>query len=166
MNQRRDVSLNFRRSPKVTAASIEELIRMAANVQSDLMDADELWILVDCDAENHKPEAFQKLMKWEAEDARHHVAVSSPRFEYWLLLHFEDSPSLKNALSDSYLDQYLPGYSKSKDVSRHGRVLTRERVEVAVKRELSRHQRPNCEHPEILGTEVAELVKRVLRSAE
>lgn len=110
-------------------SSIPAVIRLAQKVSaSNPHPNDEVWCVLDHDAESHTQAQFANLGKWEGKSPRHHVAISIPRFEYWLLAHFEDAPKARDALSDSYLATYLPGYDRTKELAAHRNLLTRERV--------------------------------------
>ena len=65
---------------------IHVLKRMRAFLkQNSLGPRDEAWIVVDQD--KWTDEQFNALRKWEGRSPRHHLAISTPRFESWLALH-------------------------------------------------------------------------------
>jgi len=42
------------------------------------------------DANSWPEDQLLELHGWSTEDSRYGLAVSNPKFEFWLLLHFED----------------------------------------------------------------------------
>ena len=64
---------------------------------------------------------------------KHHIAISVPRFEYWLLCHFEDSPSRSHSLHDTYVAQYLPGYDRRKYLDRNRSRITLQSIRHAIR---------------------------------
>ncbi len=83
-----DVNIKYQ-NPKNT--TIPALLKAAQNIQKQ--PGDEIWIVLDRDEGNRKEEKqWKDLAGWEKESSNHHVAISNPRFEYWLLFHFEETP--------------------------------------------------------------------------
>lgn len=73
--------------------------------------ADEAWVVVDVD-EWDEPE-FAALLKWEASDERHHLAVSNPKFELFLVMHFDRANGCTTAAKlDAALKRFMPKYAK------------------------------------------------------
>ena len=143
-------------------SSVKELIQAANKKVSDLRKNDQVWILVDRDPESHTEEDMHNLMLWEQSSARHHVALSNPRFEYWLLRHFEDAPTEKNALDDFYVARYLPGYDKYKDVERSAKITYRA-IESAICH-AGNSPYPTCEQPNIIGSGMHLLVRELINA--
>lgn len=74
--------------------------------------SDELWIMVDID--NNKKEDLHDIKEWCKKKHGRALAVSNPKFEYWLLLHFDKGDDLRGAESVvKRLEKYLPSFSKS-----------------------------------------------------
>lgn len=72
---------------------------------------DEKWIVIDKD--EWTLDQIQRVLEWEKENINHGLALSNPKFEYWLLLHFEDGQRIKNIQELSFrLNKYLPDYKK------------------------------------------------------
>ena len=66
------------------------LQKMKAEYGSRIIDKrDQAWIVIDRD--QHDQKALRDLITWEREDEKNHLAMSNPRFELWLLWHFEES---------------------------------------------------------------------------
>lgn len=137
-------------NPGPRNSSVRELIRAAKKNLGDLRKGDQVWILVDRDIDSHTGADWESLGKWEESSETHHVAISTPRFEYWLLLHFEETPDRRNALDDSYVARYLPGYDKKKDVSRSTKI-TANAITSAIEHSRARAF-PTCKNPDIIGS--------------
>lgn len=71
-----------RRNPSAVLKRFEKALR-----ESDFRAGDEAWIVVDVD--EWGATEFAELLAWESSDSRHHLAVSNPKFELFLVLHFE-----------------------------------------------------------------------------
>ena len=126
--------------------------------QEDLIDGDEAWLVVDKD---HWSDAqLARLHRWTAEAPNRHLALSNPKFEYWLLLHFEDGAGIGSASDcEQRLRRHVSDYRKRID-ARH---ITPERIEAAVERARRRDHPPCTDWPRDLGsTTVYRLVERIL----
>jgi hypothetical protein len=122
---------------------------------------DEIWIILDHDEQCHFPEQFEALGAWEKAKGHRHVAISTPRFEYWLLWHVEEKPTKKNALSDDYVQKLIPNF---KALPQGTPSITEERIMMAMKRANASSRIPNCENPGVLGSGLGRLVERLLQS--
>jgi hypothetical protein len=72
---------------------------------------DEAWLVVDKD--QWSDEQLQELHCWTTKKDTYHFALSNPKFEYWLLLHFEDGHVIHHAgMVDERLQQHVPQYKK------------------------------------------------------
>ena len=75
---------------------------------------DSVWAVFDVDDHPHIPDAIQM-----ARDNKIELAISNPSFELWLLLHFRESPGMKNRKSvNRLLKTYLQNYDKVVDYNR------------------------------------------------
>jgi hypothetical protein len=103
--------------------------------QEELRSSDEAWLVVDKD-------------QWT-------------KFEYWLLLHFEDGTGIASSRDCSdRLKRHLPGYDKGIDT----RKITRDRIEEAIRRARLRDNPPCADWPRALGgTTVYKLVENILQ---
>ena len=119
---------------------------------------DEAWVVVDKDAWMDKQLA--ELWNWSEERENYGLALSNPKFEFWLLLHFEDGykATTSRACSER-LNKYLPGYDKGFDVRKVSWVMVAEAVERGRQRDM-----PACvDWPRNEGvTTVYRLVERFL----
>lgn len=56
---------------------------------------------------------FAELLKWADSDPRHYLVVSNPKFELFLVMHFEKGNGCTTAPKvDQTLKRYLPRYDK------------------------------------------------------
>lgn len=69
-----------------------------------LRKGDEAWIVVDRDI--WESEDLDALVEWAKENGNFYLALSNPKFEYWLLLHFEEG---NTRLSSFFLDPVNTG---------------------------------------------------------
>ena len=137
--------------------SIASLLKLAKSIEKDCHARDQIWILVDRDEEDKFREQFARLEQWQNQKPNlRHVALSVPRFEYWLLLHFEDKPSGRDAENDKSLVRYFPNYLKRKSVE-NSTAITESRVLDAIARANSRFI-PTCSNLDGVGTGVGLLV--------
>ena len=78
--------------------------------EEQLKKTDETWLVIDMDQwpADQLEEVFAGC-----QSAGFHLAVSNPKFEYWLLLHFEDGGGVKSPRAClEKLRHYLPDYEK------------------------------------------------------
>ena len=69
----------------------------------DIKTTDEAWVVVDKDQWGDAQ--LNSLFRWSQSSTNFGFALSNPKFEYWLLLHFEDGNNVlarqESARSDS-----------------------------------------------------------------
>ncbi|MGN0875619.1 MAG: RloB family protein [Akkermansia sp.] len=115
-------------------SAIKDILKTVKTVTArNTSSQDEVWVIVDRDAESHTIEQFKKLITWQKGSKRHFIAVSNPRFEYWLLCHFEDSPTKDGSMSDEYVARYLPGYNYRKTLDQHRSRITLQSIRHAIR---------------------------------
>lgn len=128
--------------------------------RNTLQPKDELWLVVDVDQWTN--EQLLDLFTWvrgASAGVVRGVAVSNPKFEYWLLLHFEENPPSTARACCDRLEQYLPGYDKSIPVGK----FTPENVRLAIKRARTGDVPPAIDFPREIGkTTVYKLAERLL----
>jgi len=124
----------------------------------------EAWLVVDRD--NWTDQQLALVNRWTRKNpSTQFLALSNPKFEYWLLLHFEEGNDLASSKKCSDRLVKCPcGYNKNKrtfDVSK----ITMEKVENAVIR-AKKKDRPKCKDwPRTMGnTTVYRLVEKILES--
>lgn len=121
--------------------------------------SDEAWIVVDKD--QWSEDDLAQLLEWSRSDTRYGLAVSNPKFEYWLLIHFENGGGVgSSAQCSKRLAKHLPGYDKSIDT----RKFELTKVEEAIKRAKRRDTPPCSDWPHAVGTTVYRLVENILKS--
>ena len=118
----------------------------------------EAWIVMDKD--EWKPEQLKKIDDWAKASSNYGFALSNPKFEYWLLLHFEDGKKVQSPRNcDDRLKKCYPKYNKNIDA----RKITRERINDAIERAKARDNPPCVDWPRKIGaTTVYKLVEKIL----
>ena len=157
-----DVNIKYQK-PKIT--TIPALLKSAQDIQGQ--PGDEIWIVLDRDEGNRKDEKqWKDLARWEKESSNHHVAISNPRFEYWLLFHFEEAPKKEDAKSDFYFVKkgYFPKYDRKKRVPSNKEKINLNTLNLAIKR-AKKHPCPTPQNPECVGTGMYKLMQSVLKIA-
>lgn len=102
-----DLKHNLAKSKKRNPAA---LVTIANNVEAR-RSYNEIWIVHDKDS--WTAEQFKKVETWKSKSKIHKSAVSVPKFEYWLLLHFEDGNKTNTSQEvDRKLRKYMPKYDK------------------------------------------------------
>lgn len=72
---------------------------------------DTAWLIVDVD--EWGDEALAKLLTWAHQNPRFHLAISNPKFELFLVMHFEKGNGCTTPTKvDAALKRYLPRYDK------------------------------------------------------
>ena len=119
---------------------------------------DEAWLVVDKD--RWSDEQLQPLYEWSNEKGKKIVnrglAVSNPKFELWLLLHFSDAHAVDSSASCSNeLNKYLKGYKKEIPA----KVFDNGRVNGAIARAKAMDTPPCTDWPRKTGTTIYRLVE-------
>jgi hypothetical protein len=140
--------------PKEALRRVREYVR-----KESLKKTDEAWVVVDKDfwSEEHLVE----LHGWSQSRKNFGFALSNPKFEYWLLLHFEDAKGVATGEDcDKKLAKHLPDYDKHVD----GRKFTPDNIQTATDRAKKRDIPPCTDWPRNTGTTVYKLVEKILES--
>jgi len=133
------------------------LERLKARIKKTaLRKNDEAWLVVDKD--DWTEEQLVPLFAWSQTSEQNGFALSNPKFEYWLLLHFEDATVSSSRQCSERLERLLPGYDKGIDV----RKFTDDRIEAAIERAKTRDTPPCADWPRSFGTTVYRLVERIM----
>jgi hypothetical protein len=122
--------------------------------------SDQYWVVIDKD--NWLDQQIQPLLDWSVESENYSFALSNPKFEYWLLLHFEDGKSASSPRKIlERLKQYLPDYKKGLDDTALQKLaaLLRKAINNAKKKDVP----PCSDWPKINGTTVYRLVEEILK---
>lgn len=95
-----------RRNPAAVLKRFQKALRT-----EDFRAGDEAWIVVDVDEWDRGE--LEALLAWARKDDRRHVAISNPKFELFLVMHFEKGNGCTTASSvDAALRRHMPGYDK------------------------------------------------------
>ena len=91
---------------EIAKKRMKEADEAAKREGDDNLRFEAVWAVFDVDDHPHVPDAIQM-----ARDNSIHLAISNPSFELWLLLHFVDSPGMKDrkvvrALLKEHIDDY------------------------------------------------------------
>jgi len=88
------------------------LKRMTDHLESEgLKSSDEAWLVVDKD--QWTDEQLTQLHQWSLQQENYGFALSNPKFEYWLLLHFEDGTGVTSSRDcTDRLKRWIPDYDK------------------------------------------------------
>jgi hypothetical protein len=140
---------------------MEALLRVREHVRKEgLKKTDEAWVVVDKDS--WPEEHLVELHNWAQSRKNYGFALSNPKFEYWLLLHFEDAKGVATSQDcNKKLAKYLPNYDKHVN----GQHFTAERIRTAVERAEKRDIPPCTDWPRKSGTTVYKLVRKILESS-
>lgn len=125
--------------------------------KNDLKDSDEAWLVVDKD--QWTDAQLKELLTWSQSKENYGFALSNPKFEYWLLLHFEDGKGVDTSRKCSErLRRYLKNYDKGIDL----RKFTQNSISKAVHQAKRRDTPPCTGWPGITGTTVYRLVEKFI----
>ena len=120
----------------------------------------EAWVVVDRD--NYREQDLAEVVAWAKANSNYHLAVSNPNFEYWLLLHFENSRrSLSSKECLRLLRKHWSDYNKGVD---HRKISDTCIMEAIARAEQQDH--PDGEWPDTTGTRVYKLVKQILEASQ
>ena len=119
----------------------------------------EAWVVFDKDQRSLAE--IKALNNWAAGDINRHVVLSVPKFEYWLLLHFENAGGTGDArYIDRQLRKHIPHYKKG--IERERISLTK--IQTAVRRAKKRHQlHLDSPNGELCYSTVYKLIESVLQ---
>lgn len=132
-----------------------ELIKRADRIRNtEFKKGDELWIVLDKD--EWTEEQYNSLNQWRMKYQRNFLAVSSPKFEYWLLLHKSDPGSLSPQEVD-YRYQRWMGSGKGVNLNK----LSKEKVLDAARRARQKHESSGEMIPRGCGSTVYQLIENI-----
>ena len=118
---------------------------------------DEAWIVIDVD--QWLQEEIDEVINYVKTNQKYHCAISNPKFEYWLLLHFEyPNKSLSSNECNYALKKYIPYYNKGVPSSK----ITKENIREAIKNARRRHNSNEYDYPKNNGTTVYLLVEKII----
>ncbi len=123
-----------------------------------LRNTGEAWLVVDRD--KWEEEDIAVLFAWSQENENYGIALSNPKFEYWLLLHFENATTgLSSKQCSNRLRSHLPKY----DGRLRSSQINLASINMAVKRARKQDNPPCDTWPTTTGTTVYRLVERILK---
>lgn len=144
---------------KSASSPPQVLSRMEARIhERGLAPSDEAWLVVDKD--NWTDEQLLLLHQWTQVRKGRGLALSNPKFEYWLLLHFEDGSGVRTSQECS---DRLARATVVSGKSINPRQFTSERIQQAVQYAKQRDQPPCEDWPRTIGTTVYRLVEAMLK---
>ena len=143
---------------KTKSAPLQVLKRMQDHIKEEgLKDSDEAWLVADRDCWDEKQ--IKQMYDWAQQKENYGFALSNPKFEYWLLLHFDDGDAITSSRTCSdRLRRHLPDYDKGVAANK----ITREMVETAIRRASQRDNNNDSGWPVTTGTTVYRLVRHIL----
>lgn len=96
---------------KNTAKQILQKVKKFISKEKPLK-IDEIWVMLDVD-KNCKQD-LHDIKEWCNKRQKRGLALSNPKFEYWLLLHFDKGDDIRSPEAiDKRLEKYLPNFSKN-----------------------------------------------------
>lgn len=136
------------------------LARMEKHLKKErLKKSDEAWLVVDKDQWTH--EQLSQLHQWSQHANIYGFALSNPKFEFWLLLHFDDGGGVSSSqICSQKLKRYLPDYDKRIDI----RKISDSMITDAIRRAKQRDNPPCNDWPRTTGTTVYKLIENILKS--
>lgn len=141
------------------SAPHQVLKRMKKHLREEgFKSGDEAWLVVDKD--QWTDDQLNQLHMWAQESPNYGFALSNPKFEYWLLLHFEDGVGIiSSQICTERLRKYLPDYNKGIDA----RNITQNQIANAIRRARKQDDPPCTDWPRTPGTTmVYRLVEKIL----
>lgn len=128
--------------------------------KESLKSSDEAWLVADRDQWDENQ--LDQLYAWSTTQKNFGFALSNPKFEYWLFLHFEDASGISTSRECSeHLKRHLPEYDKGID----SRKITVEMITDAIRRAEQRDNNPHGTWPKDTGTTVSRLVRNILHTS-
>ena len=141
-----------RTNPPQVLKELQEMIRKGMFRKND-----EAWVVIDVDTWDEGE--IEEVLKWVKKDSRFHTAISNPKFELFLVMHFEKGNGCTTSEAvDSRLRRYIPKYNKR--IAR--RQFTVKEINQAIQH--AAVKRLSCQNivPEARMTDVHELIRRVM----
>lgn len=145
------------------SAPVHVLKRMQQYIQREgLESTDECWLVVD---RNRWPkDQLKKLDRWSDLNERYGFAISNPKFEFWLLLHFEDGTKVRSSEDCTRrLRNHIPQY----DGRIKSNIFTTERICNAVEKAKSLDEFRGRDWPfDRFTSTVYQLVSRIIKDED
>lgn len=157
--QLKNISIKVLRT-KTASAPHQVLERMQRELRAKaLSKTDEAWLVIDKDLWTDRQ--IDALFNWQRQHKRHGVVVSNPKFEAWVLLHFEDGHGVRTSQQcDARLSHHDPSIRKTNLPN-----FPLDTVQIAVKRAKNNRSVLIVDWPRSpLATTVYRLVERMLEA--
>ncbi len=142
-------------------SSPPQVLRRMRNHLKDtgLKPGDEAWLVVDKD--QWTDEQLAQLHQWAQTAENYGFALSNPKFEYWLLLHFEDGSGVSSSRAcTERLKKHLPNFEKGNvEVEK-----LKAGIPEAIRRAKQKDSPPCTDWPRTTGTTVYRLVEKLLNT--
>jgi hypothetical protein len=125
-----------------------------------LKSSDKAWLVVDKD--QWAEEQLTQLHQWSLQQENFGFALSNPKFEYWLLLHFEEGTGVTSShdCTDRF-KRWIPDYDKGIDT----RKISEAQIDDAIRRAKKRDHPPCEDWPRSLGqTTVYRLIENIIKA--
>ncbi len=128
--------------------------------EQSLRKLDEAWVVVDKD--QWAEADLYALQAWSKKKENYGLAVSNPKFELWLILHFFSAEGITTSRHcDEKLKKKFPGFDKHIE----GRQFTAKNIQSAIERAKELDQ-PRCKDwPKGPGTTVYKVVEKILKAS-
>jgi hypothetical protein len=143
---------------KTASSPPQVLARMAKHLKEEgLKSEDEAWLVVDRD--KWTDQQLAALHQWSQSKDNYDLAVSNPKFELWLLLHFEEGNGITGPRQcTERLNRRLPNFTKGNvEVKKLAKG-----VADAIQRAKRKDSPPCADWPRGTGTTVYKLVEKLL----
>lgn len=125
--------------------------------EETFLNTDEAWLVVDRD--QWTEEQLSELNKWAEKKGNHGFAISNPKFEYWLLLHFDDAKGINTSNDCSTrLKKYIPIYDKGISSIK----ISDEMIQAAINRAKQKDKGSFKEQIKNIGSTVYLLVESII----
>ncbi len=131
---------DFARPPRNSSSSPHDVLvcmEQCIERHKPLRKGDEAWLVVDKDS--WTDDQLTELRNWISRPGRNgytrYLAISNPKFEYWLLLHFSDAGVCDSNDCTHKLKMHVPNYSKHIDFKKYSDSEVRSAIERARRRD-------------------------------
>lgn len=124
----------------------------------EITNQDEAWIVMDRDQWNE--DHIIKVIDWTTQNKHYGLALTNPKFEYWLLLHFEDGNGVQTAREcNERIKQHIVSYHKNIPINK----ITLDNTKAAIDRLRKKEVLDNKALLNQVGSSIDILVERILK---
>lgn len=153
--------LSIQVAHKATNSSPMDVLKVLRKAikERQLEENDEAWMVIDRD--NWPVEQIESVLaslKKIKTRGKCFLAMTNPKIEFWVVLHFEDGNGICTACEcDRRLKKYMPDYDKHLEKWKLGFDCVRQAIERARKLDVE-----HCEWPQTKGSTLYRLVEKLL----